>query len=243
MELIRSSARERKGSAFSLALTQATWLQPVLAPAKVTLLQPSVPVQPARSPWCLEELLGRITELVGGAGSAGLTLASRWVVEAQRQGEPVAWLTSTQGSFFPPDLAEAGVELSELTVVRSDQGEVALARAADRLVRSGGFGLVVIDWTDARAVALEEAARLVSRLAGLARTHQVAVLCLTQPLQAESPLGSMVSLRVQAARAEQEADCAAEEPLWPCQLRVLKDRRRGPSWGHRELFRGPAGLR
>jgi len=50
-------------------------------------------------------------------------------------------------------------------------------------------------------------------------------------------LGSLVSLRVQAQR---ERVC---DDRFSCGLAVLKDKRRGPTWTHAEVYRGPAGLR
>ena len=94
--------------------------------------------------WGLARLYGRLVELSGGAASAALTTAVGLVREAQLEGEPTAWITEKQSGFFPPDVRDSGVDLEALVVVRLE----ALAegpRAADMLLRSGGFGLVVAD--------------------------------------------------------------------------------------------------
>src|SRR3972149_1334507 len=109
---------------------------------------------------------------------------------AQRQGEPAAWITREESTFYPPDMAEGGVDLDALVVVRVP-GSLAVARAADRLVRSGGFGLVVLDL----GVNAEIPTPLQSRLAGLAQKHHTALLCLTEKSSGAPSLGSLVSLR------------------------------------------------
>ena len=61
----------------------------------------------------------------------------------------------------------------------------------------------------------------------------------TVPEKAEETpsLGSLVSLRAQAVRTWLARDRFA------CELRVRKDKRRGPVWSEREVYRGPLGLR
>ncbi|MCI0650824.1 MAG: DNA recombination/repair protein RecA [Planctomycetes bacterium] len=218
---------------------------------------------PAR--FCLAELAGRLVELAGEGASAALTLAMRLVREAQEQGEPVAWVTSDESSFYPPDAAESGVDLAALAVVRiraaapagipsaasaapaaaprffgasrTTATAAAAARnaslAAERLLRSGAFGLVVLDLGGDADLALS----IQSRLAGLAQRHHAALVCLTEKSEGASSLGSLVSLRAQAVRQWLSRD------RFRCELRVLKDKRRGPTWSHVEVCRGPFGLR
>jgi recombination protein RecA len=165
------------------------------------------------------------------SGAARLTVAFGLTLEAQRQGEPVAWVMPKEESFYPPDAAEGGVDLDALVVVRvPDAGSV--ARAADRLARSGAFGLVVLDLG-----AADVPMPLQARLAGLAQKHHTALLCLTERERETPSLGSLVSLRVQAQRKR------ISQGRFECELRVLKDKRRGPTWTHTEECRGPAGLR
>src|SRR4051812_10317987 len=94
--------------------------------------------------WGFAALRGRFVELSARGASATLTTAVELIGEAQREHEPVAWIAGPHGSFYPPDAAESGVDLAALVVVRVP--ELVLAtRAAERLLRSGAFGLVVID--------------------------------------------------------------------------------------------------
>ncbi|HET6334125.1 MAG TPA: hypothetical protein VFG30_12975 [Polyangiales bacterium] len=213
--------------------------------------QPEAVVPPR---FVLAELAGRLVELSGDGASAVLTLAMRVVSDAQQAGEPVAWLGSGGHLFYPPDAAESGVDLESLLVVRIVRGvrvappplaagskrSVAeaplgqrLASAAERLLRSGAFGLVVLDL--GKEAVLSQPMQ--SRLLGLAQRHHAAVLCLTQKAESSTSLGSLVSLHAQAVRVW------LGKERFACELRVTKDKRRGPVWSEREVYRGPLGLR
>lgn len=182
--------------------------------------------------WSYPALCGSLVELSGGAGSACLTLGLSLVAGAQRLGEPAAWITGEESVFFPPDAAEAGVDLTALVVVRAP-GRLPILRAADPLLRSGAFGLVVVDLGPRASVPIPA----LSRLLGLARKHRSAVLFLTEKGEGEPSLGSLVLVRGQAVRRRLSADRFA------CEVRILKDKRRGPGWVHREVRRGPDGMR
>jgi recombination protein RecA len=193
----------------------------------------------ARPRFSLDELVGRLVELSGEGASAALTIAFGLVLDAQASREPVAWVGSDESSFYPPDVAESGVDLAALVVVRlalastSKPRCTALAIAAERLLRSGAFGLVLLDL--GRDAALSQP--LQSRLLGLAQHHQTALVCLTEKASEAPSLGSLVSLRAQAQRRWLGRERFA------CELHVHKDKRRGPVWSEREVCRGPLGLR
>jgi recombination protein RecA len=108
-----------------------------------------------------------------------------------------------------------------------------LAVAAERLLRSGAFGLVVLDL--GKDIALSQPMQ--SRLLGLAQHHHAVVLCLTRKAEASPSLGSLVSLHASAVRIW------LGKERFACELRVHKDKRRGPVWSEREVYRGPMGLR
>ena len=72
---------------------------------------------------------------------------------------------------------------------------------------------------------------------GLASKHGTTVLFLTEKQEESPTLGSLVSLRAQAVRKR------TAEDRFSCEARILKDKRRGPGWSHREIRHGPAGLR
>lgn len=189
----------------------------------------------AEQPWGLPALRGRLVELSARGASATLTTAIDLVLEAQRDGEPVAWIVpwgrEGSGTFFPPDVAASGVDLAALVVVRTSSVVVA-ARAAERLLRSGAFGLVVIDFGSASVeIPIAHQGRLVS----LAQAHDAAIVCLTEKAADTTSLGSLVSLRVEAQRARL-ADG------FEITVRALKDKRRGPGWTRAIKARGPSGL-
>ena len=217
---------------------------------------------PLRS-WRVAALAGRLAELSSREGAAGLTLAFSLVLDAQRAGEPVGWLTADESAFYPPDAARGGVDLEALVVVRLPVVDQ-LPRAAEHLARSGAFGLLVLDLGGSARVPVP----MQMRLLGLARQHESAVLFLTRGDGAS--LGSLVSLRAEArhepaacsgpagagvgsgvgdgAGTATVADdwCVAGRGagvgVFTCTVRVLKDKRGGPGWRHVEVCRGPDGL-
>ena len=187
-------------------------------------------------PWGLPALRGRLVELSGRGARATLTEAVGLVLEAQQAGEPAAWLMSPEhGGFYPPDVAESGVDLAALVVVRVPD-VVSSARTAERLLRSGAFGLVVIDLGLGGQADLSMAQQ--GRLVTLAQAHDAAIVCLTEKSAETASIGSLVSLRVEALRG---GGGGRGDDL-QISLRALKDKRRGPGWSRTTKVRGPAGM-
>jgi recombination protein RecA len=185
---------------------------------------------PSTPRWLLRDLAGRFVEISAAAASASLTLTFDLVRQAQKRGEPVGWVTGKDSAFYPPDAAQGGADLAALVVVRlGAAGNI--ARAGEKLLRSGGFGLIVLDLG-----AADISTPLQSRLTGLAHHHHTALVCLTEKERKAFSLGSLVSLRTHAGKKR------ALENRFACALEVLKDKRRGPTWKHEELYFGPAGL-
>ena len=201
------------------------------AAAKIVRLEPR---EHATSKWELATLRGRFVELSARGASATLTAAIDVVIEAQLQNEPVAWIAPVAGTFYPPDVAASGVDLAALVVVRV-AAAIAAARAAERLLRSGAFGLVVLD-LGAADLSMQVQGRLVT----LAQTHDAAVVCITDKSAETASLGSLVSLRAEAIRTREPKNADAELAVT---VRALKDKRRGPGWSHHAKRRAPAGLR
>jgi recombination protein RecA len=181
--------------------------------------------------WQLSAFSGRFGEISGDVAGASLTLVFRLIREAQEQGEAVAWVGRWQSTFYPPDVADAGVDLAALPVVRAPD-VLAAARAADLLVRSGAFGLLVLDVGPGAVLPLPAQTRLV----GLAKQYDTALICLTEKSVDRPSLGSLVSLRAHTEKTRPQRD------RFNCEVRVLKDKRRGPGWKHTEVCRGPDGL-
>jgi recombination protein RecA len=181
--------------------------------------------------WSRAELVGRLTELSGRGATSSLTAATSVILDAQLAQEPCAWVTRSDSTFFPPDLAHAGIDLRTLAVVFVASAAQA-ARSATRLVRSGAFGVVIMDLgaTSDIPIALQ------GRLAGLAIHHDTAIVFITDKPATAPSVGSMVSLRVEAQRVRR-GDAHV------IHFAILKDKRRGTGWAHEEVVRGPAGLR
>jgi recombination protein RecA len=202
-------------------------------------LRPAYESDESVARWSLAMLRGRLVELSARGATAALTTAAELVLEAQRTEDPVAWIVpwspdvaSQTGTFYPPDLADTGVDLAALVVVRAPSA-VASARSAERLLRSGAFGLVVLDLA---AIPLDRwPDQTLGRLVSLAQAHDAAVVCITEKTPETGSLGSLVSLRAEALRAR----VGGEHEVT---IRALKDKRRGPGWTHRLKVRGPAGF-
>ena len=197
-----------------------------MALSSIQKLRPAV----VSTPWTLDEVAGRFVEISGAAASAALSLTFTLIRQAQAHGEPVGWVTLAEHSFYPPDAAQGGIDLDALVVIRLLRAD-SIARAGEKLLRSGGFGLVVLDLGTA-----DIPMPLQTRLTGLAHRHHTALICLTEKTHGAFSLGSLVSLRAHAEKKRVEGN------LFACALRALKDKRRGSTWNYEELYTGPAGL-
>ena len=197
-----------------------------MASSSTQKLRPVVP----QTLWTLDEVAGRLVEISSSTAAAALTLTFSLVHEAQQRGEPVGWVTLAESFFYPPDAARGGIDLVALVVVRLVHAE-SIARAGEKLLRSGGFGIIVLDLGSA-----DIPMALQTRLTGLAHRHHTALICLTEKAGAAFSLGSLVSLRAHAEKKR------VEDNRFACALRVLKDKRRGSTWSYEELYTGPAGL-
>ena len=186
----------------------------------------------AGSPFNLNALQGRLVELSSGRSSACLSLICTLLLEAQKLSTPVVWISVTRDSFYPPDLAANGIDLSVLPVVWLPDIRSAV-RAADQLLGTGAFGLLVIDlYRNARLPA-----PLQVRLARSALNHGCTVCFLTVKEEQSPSLGSMISLYARVSRSRNAAG------RFRLDLRVIKDKRSAPVWGHVEHIDGPPGLR
>jgi recombination protein RecA len=174
----------------------------------------------------------RLTEISASVSGAPLTLTFRLVLDAQRRGEPVAWIGRKDAPFYPPDAADTGVDLAALVVVWTGDA-ITAAKAADLLVRSGAFGLVVLDLGGEARLPMHAT----SRLAMLARQHDAAIVCLTDKDAARPSLGPLVSLRAHTASRTR-----GEGGRFRCEAFALKDKRGGKTWNIAEVCRGPDGL-
>ncbi|HVI86205.1 MAG TPA: recombinase A [bacterium] len=194
-------------------------------------------LQPGPSPsgtfrWKFAGLAGRLVEISGTGDSAVLTAACALIRDAQHDAEPAAWITAGDSTFFPPDAAVSGIDLNSLILIRA-RDMASAARSADRLLRSAGFGLIVVDLGRDNNVPLPT----LTRLSGLARRHHAVVLFITEKSATAPSLGSLISLAAYARREQ----VAGDRFRWS--LVVTKDKRGAPASSYSEESRGPAGLR
>ncbi len=198
--------------------------------------------------WCRAALSGRLVEISGRESPAMLTAAMALVRDAQEEGETTAWVTPRGSLFFPPDAEAGGVDLGALAVIRVPELRH-VAPAADKLARSGAFGLIVLDLQgEGRRLGSRDGRRrpprdtvvptpLQSRLLGLAQKHDIAVVFLLDKPGRHPSLGSLISLRGEATRTR------IGHNRFQVEVRVVKDKYRAPGWSHTSLCHGPAGLR
>lgn len=98
----------------------------------------------------LDDLLGGlpvpgIVEICGPEGSGRARVALGVAAAVTRSGRSVAWVDPL-ARLYPPSAADHGVRLEQLLVVRpAEDGSAPWAWATEQLLRSGCFGLVVVD--------------------------------------------------------------------------------------------------
>ncbi len=86
---------------------------------------------------------GRIVEIYGPESSGKTTLAMHILAEAQKMGENVAFIDA-EHAFDPVYAQRIGLDINELYITQPDFGEQAL-EILETLVRSAGFGCIVVD--------------------------------------------------------------------------------------------------
>lgn len=89
---------------------------------------------------------GEITTLRGPAGSGRMSVAAALLARLSQAGRPVAWVDG-EGTLYPPALAQAGVQLPRLLIVRppTPAGGV---QAAEQIAESGVFDALVVSGLD-----------------------------------------------------------------------------------------------
>lgn len=168
---------------------------------------------------------GRLVEVSEPRAWGALSVLCDLFVQVQARQETIAWISSGKTIFYPPDLAFRGVDLAALVVVRVPHPQGGW-KAADWLVRSGAFGVVVVDAPGD----VDESP--LGRLSRLAEENLTAVILLTQKKPSDPSMGTQVSLRGGVSRL------SSGEIEW----QIFRDKRSGPLTRHREKFHGPSGL-
>ena len=198
----------------------------------VTRLSELVREEPVSGHIHVAELPGRLLEFSSSHHSANLMPVCALILEAQRSQEPVVWIAQAKTIFFPPDMAANGIDLEALPVVWVPHVKAAV-RTADHLIRSGAFGLVILD-LDTKSC-LDQG--MLGRLIRLSDRHGTSIVCITsRTMRSMRSLGSMVSIR-----GETRIRTLASN-LFRCEVYITKDKRRGPGWKYEEVCCGPDGL-
>ena len=160
---------------------------------------PEALISPAADPVNASPWAQKIIEISGTAAQARVTYAAYLVRQAQAQGEIVAWIQPREGALFPPDLHDAGIDLRALVVIHvpPQAGTHGIPRAAEILLQSGAYGLVVLDLL--AAVPTSEAAWQ-GRLLSQARLHHSGVIILTHKTADMASLGALCTSRIEPHR-------------------------------------------
>ena len=222
--------------------------------SKLRLLEtPLSPLSHAVPPGRLVELSGNRDGLVPGART---TTAVSVLRNVQHEGETAAWIQPKDGPLYPPDLEQSGIDLDALLVVhvprapsaaeRNARDENALpfrlCKAAELLLRSGAFGLVVVDFCERAPPPGTEAWQ--GRLLGLCRQHNSRVLFLTEKPTTADSLGALVGLRIEPRRYRETPPAHWRGGgLFTVEHAVLKNKSGASLSLAQDHVRGPWGLR
>ena len=210
------------------ATTAARQSAPLPTPVKASSLIRSSDDNDPR--FTLQAVRGRLCELRDTGASAALSALVELVWQAQCQGEPAAWIHGGTAGLHVGDVIDAGVDPAALVVVRLWKEADAL-RAAERLLRSGAFGVLVLDLRQTSVFGAPEA----GRIGRLAETYQTAVIVLSaQPLSVAA--GSLVSLRLTVHRRR------LDNGRFQRTFEILRDKQHGQQSIQHDEVSGPEGL-
>jgi hypothetical protein len=174
----------------------------------------------------LSRIIGRVVEISESGYFGALSAVCGLMSQVQRREEQIAWIETGNRIFFPPDLAFRGLDVRALSVVLAPETKAGL-QAADALLRSGAFGLILVDWAGG---AVDEA--VIGRMARVAEDRETCVLFLTRKRPTEAALATQVSLR----------GTVSLSPAGETEWLIIKDKRSGPPSRQRITFHGPFGL-
>lgn len=190
---------------------------------------------------------GRIVELSGaiggGFGTTRTTTTVSILRHAQAEGETTAWVMAQDAPLYPPDLQEAGIDLDALVVVHVPVAALPYGpcRAAELLLRSGAFGLLVIDLSGLALPSATLSAWL-GRMLGLARQHESRVVLLTEkPITADS-LGTLVGVRIESHLHRAQTHDIPLVPLFTVEHQVIKNKSGAPFDVAHDVHRAPDGV-
>lgn len=180
----------------------------------------------------IDSLSGLVCEVSQSAPGGGCTVSVALARAFAEAGRPFAWVSATESVFYAPDLAANGIDPATVPVVWARTPHDA-TRAAQWLLRSEAFGLVIIDLGD-RPVIPDAA---LARLQHLARRSGSTVAVLTSKRDDDRSLGAIVALRL-AVQSRYAADGTVSYTIT-----VVKDKRGGLGTLYRGNLDAPLGMR
>lgn len=181
--------------------------------------------------WNLDSLRGRFVEISGASSTAALTASAKIIFQAQQRKALAAWIGMRSTTFFPPDLAASGIDMSSLPVVHVPNVQRA-CWTADILLRSGSFALIVMDIDNLRTLSFSVQTRFI----GLTQEHSTALLVITRKRHKGTASGSLVSLRGISEKYRVDHN----RFVW--QVFADKDKHATTGWNYKEQCCGPHGL-
>lgn len=196
----------------------------------------------ANSPVEIERLLsevtdfGQLVEFSAPLDTSGACTSSliQLFEQVQKEGDTIGWIRASTGPLFPPNLLERNIDFESLIVVQTPpkMDSADIGRAAEFLLHSGAFGLVVVDL---RLAELSDYVEWQNRVLILARKFECRVVLLTDKVEQTESVSPLVSVRIEPNRDRWSSNRFAVEN------RVVKSKvgLDYPSLGH---FSGPLGM-
>jgi hypothetical protein len=196
---------------------------------------PSVKFNPEnRRSFNLKGLTGKVVEFSGWNQSACLSLTIPLILECQRGVKECAWILpeSIRGEslFFPPDFLRAGIDCGRIPIIRSHNAVDSFG-IAEKLVRSGGFALVVLDLTAGKAVRDST----VGRLNSIVQRYQCLVLCLTRNPPGAPSMDPMIFIHV-------HVEAQLHKGQFQVTAVVQKDKTQAPGYRMKWNYEAPTGM-
>jgi recombination protein RecA len=179
--------------------------------------------------WRFDNLIGILAEVSEEVPSGAVSFVAEIMAEAQSQNEAIAWVAGAETIFFPPDLAERGLDLSAIAVIRAG-GETDSLTATEWLARSGAMGLVVVDANGNWSVSDAS----LGRIQKIAERNHCAIVFLTRKRRQDPSLGSRIALR----------GCIRRSDAGPfaIDIHAIKDKRANSSSRQSRRYHGPTGM-
>ncbi len=145
---------------------------------------------------------GRINEIAGSVGHGKTSLAAAFLASATARGEVAAWI-DLAGAFDPMSMRAAGVDLTRVLwagcagprAIKEREREKPFLKAAELILETGGFGLIVCDFGAHSFPLMSSAALRIAR-----RAERIGAVVLM--LAARRMCGTFAALTLNLVRSE-----------------------------------------